>query len=237
MSGLLFLTTQDFTVAEGAKGNILCHGIEGFSLILFYTSSKRCEFCSEILPIFKKLPGSVNGCQFGIVNLNRNKHLARMSLQTITPIDCVPYIIFYVNGRPYMRYNGPYDQMEVTKFIVAVGNSIKNKQAKMQNVLPAGKDRSIPQYTIGHPLYGNNKVCYVNFDDAYGKQGQGQAQGQSQAQAPQTRPGPGPGAYPNQGRMQQGQYPGGMQGGQGMPGQYQGMQQRMPGMPRQQYGY
>ena len=35
MSGLLFLTHQDFTVIKGSRGNILCNQIPSFSLILY----------------------------------------------------------------------------------------------------------------------------------------------------------------------------------------------------------
>ena len=39
MSGLLFLQTQDFNIQKGVKGDILCHGIRGLSLVIFYSTS------------------------------------------------------------------------------------------------------------------------------------------------------------------------------------------------------
>ena len=71
MSGLLFLTADDFQLVKGVKGNIMCTGIQGFSLILFY--SVQCEHCQSLIPIFKTLPGTVGGCQFGMINVSNNK--------------------------------------------------------------------------------------------------------------------------------------------------------------------
>ena len=49
MSGLLFLTNDDFVLNKGTKGNILCTSIQGFSLILFY--STQCPHCKSLIPI------------------------------------------------------------------------------------------------------------------------------------------------------------------------------------------
>ena len=88
MSGLLFLTSDDFQIQQKSKGNVLCHNIKGFSLILFY--STQCEYCKSLIPIFKELPGTIQGCNFGMLNVNRNKKIIQMSNQTIVPITYVP---------------------------------------------------------------------------------------------------------------------------------------------------
>ena len=103
MSGLLFLTANDFQNIEKENGNVLCTNIKGFSLILFY--STQCNYCKELIPIFKNLPGQVDGCNFGMINVNKNKHIIQMSNQTIVPITYVPYIILYIDGIPFMRYD------------------------------------------------------------------------------------------------------------------------------------
>ena len=75
MSGLLFLAFEDFKQIEGNRGNIMCTEIPGFSLILFY--STQCNFCQNMIPIFRKLPGSISGCQFGMINVTKNKEIVR----------------------------------------------------------------------------------------------------------------------------------------------------------------
>ena len=166
MSGLLFLTSQDFTIQKGAKGNILCHGIPSFSLILFY--STQCEHCQTLIPIFKRLPGSVGGCQFGMINVSANKACVRMSKNTIAPISYVPYIVLYINGKPFMKYNGPHDNGEIRRFVLEVANKVQNKQ-KFSDKQVKDNGRTIPEYAVGKPLFGqDDRICYLPMDDAYG---------------------------------------------------------------------
>lgn len=176
MSGLLFLTSDDFQLFRGTKGSIMGTSIPGFSLILFY--STQCEHCQTLIPIFKRLPGTVGGCQFGMINVSHNKSCVMMSRKTIAPIQVVPYIILYVNGKPYMRYKGPQDAKEIARFIVEVS------QQAQQNVKRTNKTESkikpdpkggIPAYTIGKPLCGpDDDVCYLEFNNAYGQTQQNQ---------------------------------------------------------------
>ena len=173
MNGLLFLTSDDFEIARGTKGNILCNKIRGISLVLF--SSTQCHHCRNLIPIFKKLPGNISGCQFGMINVSSNKKCVAMSQETITPIKYVPYIILYVDGRPLMKYDGPHESGEILRFVVEVTQKIQSKQKfsdskKLKKDTKA--DTSIPGYTIGHPLCGpDDKVCYLEFDTAYNKNG------------------------------------------------------------------
>jgi len=168
MSGLLFLTTEDFNIQKGQKGPILCNSIRGFSLILFY--STQCEFCQNLIPLFKQLPGGVSGCQFGMINVSHNKQCVLLSRETIAPINEVPYIIMYVNGKPFLRYKGPHDQREISRFIVEVANNVnKNESFNKDTQIKENTKSGIPDYTTGIPLCGpDSKVCYLQFDNAYG---------------------------------------------------------------------
>jgi len=168
MSGsILFLTTEDFTVQKGTKGDIMCHNIPGFSLILFY--STHCVHCQSLIPIFKRLPGSINGCQFGMINISTNRSTVDMSATTIAPIKYVPYIVLYVNGKPFMVYKGPYQESEIRNFVVEIANNIQKKQqfSKEKVKETPQEEGGIPAYTIGKPLCGNDKVCYLTFNGAY----------------------------------------------------------------------
>lgn len=168
MNGLLFLTSEDFNIGDGVKGPILCHGINAFSLILFY--STKCVHCEALIPIFHQLPGTIIGCQIGIINVSTNKKVLEMAKNTISPIEYVPYIVLYVNKRPYMRYNGPRDINEIRKFVYEVTKNIKNNQAFSKDKVKEPKSgRGIPQYCIGKPLYGEDEVCYLKESEAYPK--------------------------------------------------------------------
>jgi len=71
MSGLLFLSSDDFKVMNTQKGSILCTNVPGFCLVLFY--STECVYCQDLIPLFKKIPGNVGGCEFGMINVSNNK--------------------------------------------------------------------------------------------------------------------------------------------------------------------
>ena len=170
MSGLLFLTSKDFSIGKSSDGQVLCVHIQGFSLMLFY--SEKCKYCKTLIPIFKKLPVTVGGCQFGMINVNANKSCIEMSKDTIAPIQYVPYIVMYSDGKPCMTYKGPQDAAIISRFVVEVAKGIRSRQ---QTITASGgasikNDKNkVPAYTIGHPLCGEDGVCYLEFNDAYGK--------------------------------------------------------------------
>lgn len=167
MSGLLFLTAEDFQVKDGIKGPILCHGIRGFSLILFY--STQCVHCKTMIPIFKRLPGTIGGCQFGMANVSIDKkRLVKMAENTIAPIAYVPYILLYIDGKPYMRYNGPPEETELKRFVVEVAKNVSSKQTFSPEVVKQATEKSLPAYCLGNPLYGcEDGVCYLPMNEAY----------------------------------------------------------------------
>jgi thiol-disulfide isomerase/thioredoxin len=174
MSALLFLTSSDFSVGRGVDGQVLCVPVSGFSLMLFY--SEKCEHCKNLIPIFKKLPGTVGGCQFGMINVNSNRKCIEMAKQTIAPIQYVPYIVMYDNGKPVMTYKGPHEAPLICRFVVEVAQNIRKKQQNYSEsgaVIKKDAKSKIPAYTIGHPLCGKDgKVCYLEFDGAYTESGQ-----------------------------------------------------------------
>ena len=166
---LLFLNTDNFSISQGERGSLLCNNIDGFSLILFY--STQCDYCHTVIPVFKQLPKYIQGCKFGLLNVSKNYKLIEMSKDTIAPLEYVPYIILYTNGKPFMRYEGKLDIESIKQFILDVQKNLKHKeQFTTEKKLKITK-ASIPEYTIGNPLSGpnNKKRCYLNFNTAYKK--------------------------------------------------------------------
>lgn len=157
---LLFLSSDDFNVSHRDGENILYHEIRGLSLVLFY--SNQCRFCQQSLPVFKRLPDIVNGCQFGMINVSMNKSVLMKSMDTITPIKYVPLIILYINGRPYMRYDGPHTENDLRQFILEVSNSIQEI-----GFTKVTSEKGIPSYSVGIPLCGEENVSYLEFNEAY----------------------------------------------------------------------
>ena len=179
MSSLVFLSSDDFSIENGTRGPVLAHGIKGFALIFFYSTG--CVHCQSFIPVFKRLPGTLAGCQFGMINVSKNKDVIRMSRDTIAPITYVPYICLYVNGKPFMLYEGPHDEGELRRFILEVANKLQNKEKFATNNNNTNNnngsnsnpniretDKGIPAYTIGKPFSDEN-VCYLEFEEAYHK--------------------------------------------------------------------
>jgi thioredoxin-like negative regulator of GroEL len=110
-----------------------------------------------------------------MVNVSKNKEVIRLSRATIAPITYVPYICLYINGKPFIRYDGPHDEGEIRRFVLEVASKLQNKDkfasgsgsaASVNH--PAVKDtgKGIPEYTIGKPVCEND-VCYLDFEEAY----------------------------------------------------------------------
>lgn len=169
MSGLLFLTSGDFNVQRGSKGPILCHGIKGYSLIMFY--STHCPKCQTMIPVFKRLPGTIGGCQFGMVNVGNNRKCIEMAKQTVTPIQYVPLIILYINGKPFMRYPAerPGTIENLQKFVIEIAENVRQKQqftrSKADTPINA-EDLGNLFKGIGIPVCSGG-VCYLPNSDAY----------------------------------------------------------------------
>lgn len=162
MSGILFLGNDDFCVRAGEKGNMLClSGWKGLTLIMFY--SKECKFCDNLILKFKQLPTIVNGCKFGMVCVNRNMDVVEKSKNTISPIEYVPDMILFVDGVPYIRYDGAHDIDSIRNFILTVYERLRktcfseqSNQQQQQPAQPQPVPYEQPQQQQTHAAYQQN---------------------------------------------------------------------------------
>lgn len=134
--------------------------VKGAVLVLFY--SPQCPDCKclPFIPVFKKLPRTVP-CQFGIVNISSNRAVVEKSKNTRMPIQYVPYIVMYIDGKAVMSYDGPPDEEDIREFIAHVLANVPPKVAVAAAVEPTapaaaapatvGPQSRIPGYTIGKP--------------------------------------------------------------------------------------
>lgn len=175
--GIYFLNGNDFEIRENVKGKLLglTHKTNGLELVLFY--SKECQYCDKLLKEYKQLPNLIKGCKFGLLHINHNKKVVEMSQQTISPINYVPDIILYLNGLPYIRYEGPSEKEMIKNFVVDIHKKLQNvpmlheTKKGIPNSFIKKETEKLPDYTIGKPLCGNSKhtngKCYLNFQSAY----------------------------------------------------------------------
>ena len=78
-----------------------------------------------------------------------------------------------MNGKPFMRYQGPNDINEIKRFVLEIAQKVNNKQKFSTENVKEDTRSGIPLYTIGHPLYGDDNVTYLVMDDAYPDGGTG----------------------------------------------------------------
>ena len=184
---LHFLETGDFSIVPGQEGraNMLCHSLRGLSLVLFYT--KDCEYCPAAIPVFKALPMAIGNCKFAMVNLSTNRELIRISRETNTEINMVPLIICYVNGKPYMRYDGPREVQDLQEFVSEIAAKIKQAEASAHQAQAQAQAQQQPQQPQEEkkgkiPVHAGRSgrqttrkavgACYLSYDAAYGNDGE-----------------------------------------------------------------
>lgn len=166
MSNLLYLNHSDFSLQDGPNGKVVCTSIAGYSLVLFYSTD--CVYCHSFIPIWKTIPTKIAGCQFGLVNVSKNKQLVNMSQQSISPLTHVPYVLLYINGKPFVRYDGERTEIGIKNFIkdISTKMSSSNKQQFVASKPKTNEEDKIPAYCLGKPKCDNN-VCYLSYDKAY----------------------------------------------------------------------
>lgn len=168
MNSIIKLRSDDFNIEQGNKGSVLCNGIKGLSLCLFW--SPECNICKILEPSYRKLPSIINNCRFCSINISDNKNVISLSRETIAPIEFVPYIVFYVNGRPFLQYDDEANIEKLLNFIVYATKLVESKKAFIDKGVKVESD--IPPYSVAKP-YADFKCegdfCYLTYADAYGK--------------------------------------------------------------------
>lgn len=169
MQSIINLREDDFAVDTGSKGKIMITGIKGVSLVMFF--SPNCKISMSLLPDYKRLPQVVNGCKFCILNVNENPGIIAMARETIAPIEVVPYIILYLNGKPFLQYDDDPSLAKIVAFLQYSLRLIDTKKSFLDRGAKVESD--IPKYSIAAP-YADFKcdqagMCYLTQDKAYGK--------------------------------------------------------------------
>lgn len=166
--------SKDFYLSRKSPDQVpkLCNKLKGLSLIYFH--SNNCSHCDAFDPIFQELPKKIGGCLFGCINVSNYNNIVKASKNTTTPIEYVPYIILYVKGVPFMRYDGPRELQSIQSFIFEIAGRLQNNthqsnsQSQRHDNTNANTNNSQNSKKI--TTYGNSKkkeVCYLTLDDAY----------------------------------------------------------------------
>lgn len=194
-SGLFFLSDKDFEVlpspqnlstfqGQQQKGDLVIR-IPGISVVFFYAAS--CASCKELFNNYKTLPGRVHGVRFGLANVGAYEQRIQMkAAQSKTPLNYVPYIAIYVNGKFYLEYRGPRNVESIAKAAYEIATKVYSgrdfAQGKVctaeggaQGYCVEGYDPTEAEtcYTY-EEAYDGGKVCDLKtgkcytYEEAYG---------------------------------------------------------------------
>jgi hypothetical protein len=164
--------------------------IGGFNSVLFI--SQKCKFCGEMVDIQKSLSNVINGVMFSMMTVDSDDDdTTTKFLDTIQKSNIgmtyVPFLVFYVDHRPYFVYSGDPTFEDVKAFIIEVTTKYNNEktfQTKKTSISPlSGNVKSIKNgckvddtdcmasATILKIKAGNNPTqknkCYVSASNAY----------------------------------------------------------------------
>ena len=169
---IVYLKPEDFYVSPG---NDLATRIPKFSLVFF--SSASCIYCKEIMPVFLSVTSAIKGCTFAIMDVNQGgMRVVKMAEGTKTPIRYVPHVIMYANGIPIAIFDpddDPAANYEMLKqFIIDNAAMVRSGRTPSavttKNVSNKVCDTSIGMAICGSKLCGSKRICYLNYESAYG---------------------------------------------------------------------
>lgn len=163
---LLVLEDQHFSLLLSKSGaKLLCTGIEGISLILFHTPD--CEHCPDLKESFKILSQHIKGVHFGLCNVRQHKNVVHLSKESTTVIQYVPYVLCFINGKPFAKYDGDRSVKGIKDFIQTV--HAKVEQYKKTPQLPSDTIQSEGSQLSDNTALPQNRAkrCYLTMDEAY----------------------------------------------------------------------
>lgn len=156
--GLLILEEEDFELVESGKVTHLIHTVGcKYSIVMFYTD--ECDQCKVIKPILLGFVGNptIQICMVNVYDPD-SVNLIEQSQKTTTPLQHVPFIVFYINGIPFKKYDGQYNFSDFQSFV-------QNVMVEASKIKDTSEINEIPPYTIGKP--NSAKVCYLTYQKAY----------------------------------------------------------------------
>ena len=151
---MLFLTHGDFEI----QNNELILKLPGYYFVFF--TQQSCGYCHNLKPVFNKLDEMTSGCEFVYVDVdNENRRIVSMSHTTEDPIEYVPLLRLYINGKCVDRFMP--DEQNPSNNLAAMTNFLMSHSNNKSAVARAPVSR-IPPYSIGIPgNHARQDVCYI----------------------------------------------------------------------------
>ena len=160
------LTSQNFQVV-GRSRQTLNINLDGYVLVFFKMDG--CTGCAAFEPQFYQLANAERGINYAVANLSSNREIIAMSRTTSTSIQTVPYIVLYVNGSPFAKYNGKKNVQALRSFIK---KALSQAPASQSSFVP----RQQPAPGAQPGMYGSGSYQHPQMAPAQGHAGYNQAQ-------------------------------------------------------------
>ena len=160
MTSIQFLDSSNFSKAK--DGSLLC-SIPKYALVLFW--STNCPHCTQVKEIIQGMNNNMNGCTFGMCNLDENKECIDMIVSSGIEMSYVPFIVFFANQKPYMVYSGPPREDTMIKFIVEVSNAYREEvqsRKGTQRLTDGSTETRTPIKKIEQSCKIDDKQCIEN---------------------------------------------------------------------------
>lgn len=176
MSSVVELNQNHFYV----NGQNLCVNVPGVILIFF--KSQGCQHCKQLEPIFLQFARSNSRISYGIIDLTYNKNVVNISRNTKTPIQTVPQLYLYFEGRPYARFKGNKNIQSLESFVTNALDMYSQsvQQAPQHALAPQYGQQSAPQerHFVQQNMYGagSNRGGYAPDTQSMPRQASGMMQ-------------------------------------------------------------
>lgn len=117
---MIELTPKDFNIINTPKGGLVEYLDKELTVVLFYKNEENKSYSDEFKRIFSEIEETEFECKFATINVDEYPEQLELATKTRTPINYVPYVVVYAQGRPYMSYSGKIDSVELVKLVTYV---------------------------------------------------------------------------------------------------------------------
>lgn len=117
---MLELTPADFKIIKTPKGDLVEYLNKKLFVVLFFKDEENKKYSDEYKRVFAEIEETEFECSFATFNVDKYPEQLELASKTKTPINYVPYVVIYAQGRPYMSYSGKIDSVELVKLVTYV---------------------------------------------------------------------------------------------------------------------
>lgn len=170
-NSIIDLSDSDFFVGQGKNGQLLFNNLGGLSMTFFY--SPDCKKCPEYLSMYRELPKYVDNCKFSVANVKKHNLIRAKAKNTLNPIEYVPLVIMFYEGKPFTQYTGKRTLENLVEFIRNVMMEMKSQLNRQQQgrQVQNSQRKTEEEFDTGIPFNlvcdSDGENCYMTEDQIY----------------------------------------------------------------------